>query len=160
MYLHHKISKISPRILDGADSDFTYLIRRMWHLVCHVQYLPSRIRIRGVRRVNSLGWSDLALIAISKMDTYKSIFRIKFQKIGKIGPAFTAKFSFSNITGTLKMNMFCESLPIPSFYFKEQSKKKIKNQFEFVKAPKVFWPGQVKSYFFAGLKGYSDTHAC
>ena len=141
MYLHHKISKISPRILDGADSDFTYLINTQnvtSCLPCTVQYLPSRIRIRGVRRVNSLGWSDLALIAISKMDTYRSIFRIKFQKIGKIGPAFTAKFSFSNITGTLKMNMFCESLPIPSFYFKEQSKKKIKNQFEFVKAPKVF----------------------
>ena len=53
--------------------------------------------------------------------------RVQFQKIGDLGHARARharqSFHFQKITGTLKINIFCENLQKPSTYSKEQLQK-------------------------------------
>ena len=72
---------------------------------------------------STVGWSDLALLRFTKLDTLLLIsyfFRNSIPKKLAKSAALAAKFSFKKTKDTHKMNIIFENLQILSFYSKEQ----------------------------------------
>ena len=117
--------------------NFTILQKRRAYVPCN--YGKSTAILLVILRVfiQYSTYSDIELLWFSKNVTEPAaVYFCEYnsKNIGKFGRACAAHsrkcFHFQKITGTLKMNIFCEHLQIHSFYFKEQSLKiKFKNKF-------------------------------